>query len=236
MDVVAVGAALLGYVAFRTAMRRILSFVAGDRVVGGLIEAISGLISLSLAFAVLTVSNLGFIAPFILTFTLLLIFMLMIVTSVRSVLEEYLIGKVLQSGGPVYKIGDHLEVDGVRGYITRIDALGIHIRDTRRGIVFVPFTRLVNNVVRRFSTERGYEIHVRFSTRLSPHVERLRDEVERYMEHLGLEDPSVEIDHVEIDRVDLVARGALRDIRQAPEVRYAILEKVLKLVLENEAR
>ena len=229
----AVIVAALGYVSFRAAMRRILSFVAGDRVVSGLIETVSGLMSLSLAFAILAVSNAGFIAPFLLSFALLLIFTLMTILSVRSILEEYLIGKVLQSGGPMYRIGDHLEVDGVRGYITRIDTLGIHIRDTRRGIVFVPFTRLVNNVVRRFSTERGYEIHVRFSTRLSPHVERIRREVEKYMEHLGLEDPSVEIDHVEIDRVDLVARGALRDIRQAPEVRYAILERVLRLMLEG---
>jgi small-conductance mechanosensitive channel len=169
---------------------------------------------------------------------LLIIVAIILVIGMRPIIEEYFTGKI----GRLVRdftldVGDHVEIMGIKGYVIKQTPLGLVIRSARNELVYVPYTLIMKNVIKRVPPTEGIEIRIPFKVpRDDSLIEDLRAELKGYMEQLGIEDPRVDVAAIEDDYIELIARGAYKDLRTVDEVRYSLLDRVLKLMPKIERR
>ena len=223
LTVAAALAAILVYLAVRRLVLRVLAAFMDRRLVL-LLELLFILLALSLFLAVIS-SIYGLSTIFIVTLAVFLAILVAVLVGTRHVIEEYLTGLVAVKAYDL-KVGDYIEFNTIRGHIVALDDMAIVVRDSHRDLVYIPYTRLVHGVFKRFRVEEGHEVRVHI---LVPHgvgLKRVKEEIVRIAESLGLENVRVDIGSVRSDGVILVARGIIRDPRREEEVRYAILDQV----------
>lgn len=209
-------------ISHRIAVRLLSSII--DRRLLLFLEFIFILLALSLFLAI--VAHLyGFPSLFIISLSIFAVGVLTILIGTRHVIEEYFTGLISVKAYDL-KVGDYIELDDIRGYIVALDDTAVVVRDLQRDLVYIPYTKLVHSTFKRFRVEEGHEIRVNI---LVPHgvgLKRVKDEVTRIANSLGIEDVRVDIGSVRSSGVILVVRGIIRDPRKEQELRYAILDHV----------
>ncbi|WP_143701255.1 mechanosensitive ion channel domain-containing protein [Vulcanisaeta thermophila] len=175
---------------------------------------------------------------YLLVAALLVIFGVIIIVGARPIIEEYFTGKLIKLVREYsFNVGDHVEVAGIKGYVLRETPLGIVVRSSRNEIVYVPYTLVMKGIVRVASLSEGVEIRIPFKVpRNEVSINELRDELTKYMEDLGVEEPRVDIASIEERYIELIARGSYKDLRTMDDVRYSILNKVYELTSEAHRR
>ncbi|MCG2863485.1 MAG: mechanosensitive ion channel family protein [Vulcanisaeta sp.] len=169
---------------------------------------------------------------------LLIIVAIILVIGMKPIIEEYFTGKMIKLVRDYsLDIGDHVDIMGIKGYVIKQTSLGVIIRSSRNELVYIPYTLIMKNVVKRVPPTEGIEVRIPFKIpRDDSLIEDIRDELLSYMEDLGLEDPHVDVAAIEDRYIELIARGTYKDLRTIDDVKYAVLNKVLELTLKYERR
>lgn len=175
---------------------------------------------------------------YLLVAALLIIFGVILIVGTRPVIEEYFTGKLIRLVREhSLNVGDHVELAGIKGYVLRETPLGIIIRSSRNEIVYVPYTLMMKSVMRKVSPSEGIEIRIPFKVpRDGAIVNELRNELTKYMEELGVEEPRVDIASIEDRYIELIARGSYKDLRTIDEIKYSILDKAFELASNTHRR
>lgn len=166
---------------------------------------------------------------------LLIVFAVILILGTRPIIEEYFTGKITRLIKDYsLDVGDHVEVMGIKGYIIKQSSMGLIIRSSRNELIYVPYTLVLKNVIRKVPpTEGGIEIRIPFKVpKDGLLIDDLRKELTDYMEELGIEDPHVDVAAIEDKYVELMARGTYKDLRTIDDVRYSILNKAFELSME----
>lgn len=177
-------------------------------------------------FLALTSPVLGAHDIFILVFALFLLSFLSVLLGARHLLEEFFTG-VFASRAYDLKVGEYVEIEGVRGYIVALDEASIVVKDPRRGLVYVPYTKIVRSPFSRIPLEEGHRMRVEISVPRSADLEGLGREILSRAAELGVEEPEIHIDSVEPSAVKISFQGIVKDPRREDEVRREILLKAL---------
>lgn len=175
---------------------------------------------------------------YILVAALLIIFGVILIVGTKPIIEEYFTGKLIRLAREYsLNVGDHVELAGIKGYVLRETPLGIVIRSSRNELVYVPYTLVMKSIIRKVSPNEGVEVRIPFKVpRDGVIINELRSELTKYMEELGIEEPSVDIASIEERYIELIARGSYKDLRTIDDVRYSILNKAFELTHDIEKR
>lgn len=213
------------------AAHRLISRVLGgfiDRRLLLVLEFLFMLLAISIFLAV--VSHIyGFPLIFVLSLSIFLVGALALLLGARHVLEEYFTGLIAIRAFDL-KVGDYVEFDHIKGHIVAIEDTAIVIRDSQRDLVYIPYTKLVHSTFKRFRVEEGHEVRVHI---LIPHgvgLKKVKEEILKLAETLGLENVRVDIGSMRSDGVVLAIRGIIRDPRREEEIKYAILDHIYSIV------
>ncbi|MGC8542715.1 MAG: mechanosensitive ion channel domain-containing protein [Vulcanisaeta sp.] len=169
---------------------------------------------------------------------LLIVVAVILVIGTRPIIEEYFTGKI----GRLVRdysldVGDHVEVMGIKGYVIKQTSLGLIIRSPRNELIYVPYTLVMKNVIRKVPPTEGIEVRIPFKVpKDGLLVDDLRKELTDYMEELGIEDPHVDVAAIEERYLELIARGTYKDLRTIDDVKYSILNKAFELSMELSRR
>ena len=166
--------------------------------------------------------------------TLLVIFAVILILGTRPIIEEYFTGKFARLIKDYsLDVGDHVEVMGIKGYIIKQSSMGLIIRSSRNELIYVPYTLVLKNVIRKVPPTEGIEVRIPFKVpKDGLLIDDLRKELTDYMEELGIEDPHVDVAAIEDRYVELIARGSYKDLRTIDDVRYSVLNKAFELSME----
>ncbi|MEM2204583.1 MAG: mechanosensitive ion channel family protein [Sulfolobales archaeon] len=164
---------------------------------------------------------------FVLIFTLFIISFLVIVMGARHVLEEYVTG-IFASKAYDLRVGDYIEVGSIKGYITALDDTSIIIKDSRKGLIHIPYTMLTHTPFKRVKPEEGYEIRIQVFLPHEVDVDRILEDARKIARELGLDDVKADIESIEKSGVVILVRGLIRDPRREDEIKYSILDKLYK--------
>jgi small-conductance mechanosensitive channel len=123
-------------------------------------------------------------------------------------------------------VGDYIEFNNMRGYITALEDTYIVLRDPRREYVYIPYTTLLRSPFRRVKTPEGHEVRIRLFVPRGQELKKVREAVEQVAKEYGLERLSVDVEKIGVRGVVVVVRGMLKDPRQEDEVKYAVLDRV----------
>lgn len=170
--------------------------------------------------------------------TLLVVFAVILILGTRPIIEEYFTGKITRLIKDYsLDVGDHVEVMGIKGYIIKQSSIGLIIRSSRNELIYVPYTLILKNVIRKVPPTEGIEIRIPFKVPKNELlIEDLRKDLTDYMEELGIEDPHVDVAAIEDRFVELMARGIYKDLRTIDDVKYSILNKAFELSMELRRR
>lgn len=188
----------------------------------------TALLSISLFLAVIASLH-GVHEIFVLVFSLFLISFLAVIIGARHVLEEYMTGLIASKTYDL-RPGDYIEVRDIRGYIAALDEASIVVRDSRRGLVYIPYTLLVHMPFKRVKSEEMCEVRITFTVPINTDLESVKSGVEKIASELGVESPRVDIDEIGLHSMRLVLRGYIRDPRREEEVRLAIMDRLYLLL------
>jgi len=183
----------------------------------------------------IVISTLAYVnGQYVATTAFLIIMAMILIVGTRPVLEEYFTGKVARLiSEHRFDIGDHVEINGNRGYVVKQTPLGLIVRSPRNELVYIPYTLMMKELVKKVSPQEGFEIRVPFKVPRDSRINMIREKLREYMAREGISDPSVEVMALDRDYVELVARGTYRDLRTLDEVRYRVLDMALKLLSEE---
>ncbi|MCX8135764.1 mechanosensitive ion channel domain-containing protein [Pyrobaculum aerophilum] len=204
-------------------IRRIFSKVVNREQVY-LMEIIALLFSLSLFFAIVS-PQAQLHHLFYLIFAIFIVSTGIILLGTWRILQEYLTGLFITRVLDLH-VGDYLEFDHMRGYITALEDAFIVLRDPRREYVYIPYTSLLQFPFRRVKTPEGHEVRIRLYIPRGHDLKKVRDIVATVAREYGLEKLNVDVERIGLRGVLLVVRGVLKDPRQEDEVKYAILDRV----------
>lgn len=172
---------------------------------------------------------------FVLIFTLFIISFLVIAIGSRHVLEEYMTG-IFASRAYNLRVGDYIEVGNIKGYITALDDTSIIVRDSRKGLVHIPYTMMAHTPFKRVEPEEGYEIRVNVFLPHGTDVDRILENAREIARGLGLEDVGADIESIERAGVVVAVRGLTRDPRREDEIRYSILDRLYRTLRSSASR
>ncbi len=166
--------------------------------------------------------------------SLLIIVAVILVIGTRPIIEEYFTGKLSRLVKDYsLDVGDHVEVMGIKGYVIKQTSLGLIIRSSRNELIYVPYTLVLKNVIRKVPPAEGIEVRIPFKMpKDGLLIGDLRKELNDYMEELGIEDPHVDVAAIEDKYVELIARGTYKDLRTIDDVKYSVLNKAFELSME----
>jgi small-conductance mechanosensitive channel len=213
-------------VAFFLAMYSVKKFFAKilTREERYLVEFLILLFSISLFLAVASpATQLHYL--FFLVLAVFVIVMGVLLLGTWRVLEQYLTGLFVTKVLDLH-VGDYIEFNKVRGYITALEDTYIVLRDPRREYVYIPYTTLLRSPFRRIKTPEGHEIRIRLFVPRGQELKKVREAVEHVAKEYGLERLSVDVEKIGVRGVVVVVRGMLKDPRQEDEVKYAVLDRV----------
>lgn len=223
--IVAAAASMLLYIVSSMTLFRYLARVVGrEMLIVVRITMILLSISLFLAF---TSYLYGAHEIFVLIFTLFIVSFLVVVMGARHVLEEYMTG-IFASRAYDLRVGDYIEVDDIKGYITALDDTSIIVKDSRRGLVHIPYTMITHRPFKRIKPEEGYEIRVRISLPHVDDIEKILDDAQRIAKELGLDEARADIESIKSSSITLVIRGLVRDPRREDEIKHTILDRLYR--------
>jgi len=186
------------------------------------------LLSISLFLAVTAYIH-GVHEIFVLIFTLFIITFLVVVIGARHLLEEYMTG-IFASKAFDLKVGDYIEIGDIRGYITALDDTNVIIRDTRRGIVYVPYTMFAHTPFKRAKIDEEYEVRVAASIDHFIDLEEVRRKLNEVAKEIGLVGVRLDVEAIGPSGVTLSIKGIIRDPRREDEVRHAVLNKLYSML------
>jgi small-conductance mechanosensitive channel len=189
-----------------------------------LVEFLVLLFSISLFLAVASpATQLHYL--FFLVLAVFVIVMGVLLLGTWRVLEQYLTGLFVTKVLDLH-VGDYIEFNKVRGYITALEDTYIVLRDPRREYVYIPYTTLLRSPFRRIKTPEGHEIRIRLFVPRGQELKKVREAVEQVAKEYGLEKLSVDVEKIGVKGIVVVVRGMLKDPRQEDEVKYAVLDRV----------
>lgn len=223
--IIAVAASILLYIISSVTLFRHLARVLGREMLIVLRIAII-LLSISL-FLAFTSYLYGAHEIFVLIFTLFIASFVVVVMGARHVLEEYMTG-IFASRAYDLRVGDYIEVGGIKGYITALDDTTIIVKDSRRGLIHIPYTIIAHTPFKRVKPEEGYEIRIPVFLPHGADIEKILDNAQKIARELGLEDARADIRSIKSSGVTILVRGLTRDPRREDEIRYAILERLYR--------
>ncbi len=170
--------------------------------------------------------------------SLLIVVAVILILGTRPIIEEYFTGKLSRLIKDYsLDVGDHVEVMGIKGYIIKQTSMGFIVRSSRNELIYVPYTLVLKNVIRKVPPAEGIEVRIPFKApKDGLLIDDLRKELTDYMEELGIEDPHVDVAAIEDKYVELMARGTYKDLRTIDDVRYSILNKAFELSMELSKR
>jgi small-conductance mechanosensitive channel len=189
-----------------------------------LVEFLVLLFSISLFLAVASpATQLHYL--FFLVLAVFVIVMGVLLLGTWRVLEQYLTGLFVTKVLDLH-VGDYIEFNNMRGYITALEDTYIVLRDPRREYVYIPYTTLLRSPFRRIKTPEGHEVRIRLFVPRGQELKKVREAVGHVAKEYGLERLSVNVEKIGMKGVVVVVRGMLKDPRQEDEVKYAILDRV----------
>lgn len=224
--IAAVASILLYIVSSATLFRHLARVLGREMLIVLRIATVLLSISLFLAF---TSYLYGAHEIFVLIFTLFIASFMVVVMGARRMLEEYMTG-IFASRAYDLRVGDYIEVDGIRGYVTALDDTSIIVKDSRRGLVHIPYTMIAHTPFKRIKPEEGYEIRIHIFLPHGADVEKILDDAQRVARELGLDDAKASIRSIRSSGVAILVRGLTRDPRREDEIRYAILERLYRSI------
>ncbi|MFB6469967.1 MAG: mechanosensitive ion channel domain-containing protein [Vulcanisaeta sp. AZ3] len=189
--------------------------------------------------AVIILSAIAYVyGQYLIVGALLIIVAVILIIGMRPIIEEYFTGKISRLIRDYsLDIGDHVEVMGIKGYVIKQTSLGLVIRNSRNELIYVPYTLLMKNMIRKVSPTEGIEVRIPFKVpKDGVLIDDLREELNEYMKDQGIEDPHVDIAAIEDKYVELIARGIYKDLRTIDDVKYSILNKAFELFAKNKER
>ncbi|AEA13353.1 potassium transport membrane protein [Thermoproteus uzoniensis 768-20] len=149
--------------------------------------------------------------------------------ALRHMIEEYFTGIVVSRVHGIH-IGDYVQVGKTAGYVVAMRPTALVVRDFRRNLVHIPYTKLIHEPFNLVKIEEGHEIRVYMYMPYKIDVNKLRAELGAVASEYGVENFRIDVDHIGYRGVVLAARGILRDPRREEEVRYALLDKAYSLL------
>ncbi|ABL88059.1 potassium transport membrane protein, conjectural [Pyrobaculum islandicum DSM 4184] len=189
-----------------------------------LVKFLIVLFSISLFLAIVSpMTQLHYL--FYLVLVVFIVAMGVLTLGTRRILEQYLTGLFIAKVLDLH-IGDYIELDNIRGYITALEDVYIVLRDPRREYVYIPYTVLLQTPFRRVKAPEGHEVRIRLFIPRRQELKRVRELVNEVAKEYGLERLSVDVEKIGVKGIVLVVRGLLRDPRQEDELKYAILDRV----------
>jgi hypothetical protein len=162
---------------------------------------------------------------FILVFVVFIMAMGVLLLGTWRVLEQYLTGLYITKVLDLH-IGDYIEFNNLRGYITALEDTYVVLKDPRREYVYIPYTTLLRSPFRRIKTPEGHEVRIRLFVPRGQELKKVREAVEHVAKEYGLEKLSVDVEKIGAKGIVVVVRGMLKDPRQEDEVKYAVLDRV----------
>lgn len=172
-------------------------------------------------------------ALFLLTVMFLAFALIGVLIALRHVIEEYFAG-IFVSKIHGIRIGDFLQTGKVTGYVVAMRPTALVIRDLRRNLVHVPYTRLIHEPFNLIRVEEGHEVRVYLYMPHGVNIDRLRSELGAVASEYGVENFRIDVEDIRYRGVVLVARGILRDPRREKEVRYALLDRAYSLLTTSK--
>lgn len=199
-----------------------------------LIEFLALLFSISLLFAIVSPQvQLHHLFYFI--FAIFIISVGVILVGTRKILEEYLTGLFITRVMDLH-VGDYVEFNKMRGYITALEDTYVVLRDPRREYVYIPYTYFLRIPFRRIKAPEGHEVRVRLFIPHGQDVRKVRDIVGQVARDFGLEKFNLDVEKIGVRGVVLVVRGVLKDPRQEDELKYAILDRIYAEISHQSIR
>lgn len=219
----AVAAALSIYSVGRWAMYRLFGRIL-QRELLTVLEFAMALLALTV-FTAASPPALGLHNMYYLLLALFLVTTSVLVLGARHLLEEFLTGTFALRAFNLH-VGDYIEVEHVKGYITQVEEAYIVVRDPKKELIHIPYTYLIHRPFRKIRAEEGHEVRIPLFLPYGHDLRRVRDVIQSVAVEYGLENLRVDVDSVEPRGAVLVVRGIMRDPRREDEARYAILDKV----------
>ncbi|AFA38772.1 Small-conductance mechanosensitive channel [Pyrobaculum oguniense TE7] len=199
-----------------------------------LIEFLALLFSISLLFAIVSPQvQLHYLFYFI--FALFILSVGVILVGTRKILEEYLTGLFITRVMDLH-VGDYVEFNKMKGYITALEDTYVVLRDPRREYVYIPYTYFLRTPFRRIKAPEGHEVRVRLFIPHRQDLRKVRDIVGQVAEDYGLEKFNLDVEKIGVKGVVLVVRGVLKDPRQEDELKYAILDRIYAEIAHQSIR
>ena len=192
------------------------------------------LLSISLFLAVTAFIH-GAHEIFVLIFSLFVISFLVVIVGARHVLEEYMTG-IFASKTFDLRVGDYIEIGDIRGYIAALDDTNVIIRDSRRGLVYVPYTMFAHTPFKRAKVDEEYEVRVEASIDHYVDLDTIRRELSEIAREAGLAGARLDIESIGQSGVTIAIRGTIRDPRREDEVRHVILNRLYSLLSTAKAK
>ncbi len=189
-----------------------------------LIEFLALLFSISLFLAIAS-STTQTHYLFFLVLAVFVIAMGVLMLGTWRVLEQYLTGLFVTRVLDLH-VGDYVELDDMRGYITALEDTYVVLRDPRREYVYIPYTVLLRRPFRRIKAPEGHEVRIRLFVPRWQELRRVKEVVGQVAKEYGLEKLSVDVEKIGVRGVVVVVRGVLKDPRQEDELKYAVLDRV----------
>ena len=168
-------------------------------------------------------------ALFILMVMFLAFALIGVLIALRHVLEEYFAGVFIAKIHGIH-IGDYLQAGRVTGYVVAMRPTALVIRDIRRNLVHLPYTKLIHEPFNLVRIEEGHEIRVYLYMPHGVDINKLRAELGAVASEYGVENFRIDVEDIRYRGVVLAARGILRDPRREEEVRYALLDRAYSLL------
>ncbi|MEM4964419.1 MAG: mechanosensitive ion channel [Pyrobaculum sp.] len=162
---------------------------------------------------------------FYLTLVLLIVAVGVLVLGTRRILEQYFTGVFVTRVLDLH-VGDYVEFNKLKGYITSLGDTYIVIKDPRREYIYIPYSVLLQEPFRRVKSPEGHEVRVKLFIPLGHDLKKIREVVKEVASAFGLEKLSVDVEKIGLKGVVVVARGVLKDPRREDELKYAILDRV----------
>ncbi len=171
------------------------------------------------------------IAPEVQVFTIIIFLMglaliLMFADAIRNIGSEFLI----RTKG-IIKKGDWIEIEGVSVRVLELGSLGIIGETSRLERIFIPYSRIINNIIINRTTPLGLTIKVYVSVPTSYSIEMVRNSlykaVERIKEDLATE-PDITYIGTREDKLNFVIDIYIWNYRKVNK----IVEELSKFIME----
>ncbi|CCC82228.1 mechanosensitive ion channel domain-containing protein [Thermoproteus tenax] len=224
--VAALAIAIASYVAVKIGLSRL-----ADKLGIELPAFFTGVSALSAFTIFLSITSIVFnlLPLFTLTIVILVFILVGFLIAVRHVLEEYFAGTLSSKIYGIH-VGDYIRLGRVAGYITAMKPTSLVVRDMRRNLVYIPYTKLLHEVFRVVKIEEGYELRVYIYVPHGTDISKLRDELATVAAEYGIEGFRIDLEHIGFRGAVLAARGILRDPRREEEARFALLDKAYSVL------